>query len=109
MANSPPKRTSPTNNDNDVKAFSLPVKEENSLIIKWQDLEVNVKDEERNSLDIKGHDDVLKDPLNINDNIKEEEKNSLDITWHDDILQDPLSIKDEGEYRIEGKTPLLDV
>ena len=84
-------------------------KEKNSLDIKWQDdilkdplsIKDNVKEEEENSLDIKWQDDNLEDPLSIKDNVKEEERNSLDIKWQDDILKDPLSIKDEGEYIIE--------
>ena len=100
MANSSPKRTSPTN-ANDGKAFARPVEEENSLITMWQDpisIEDNFKEEEENSLDIKWQDDILKDPLSIENNVKEEKENSLDIQWQDDILKDPLSIKYEGEY-----------
>ena len=49
--------------------------------------------EEENTLIIKCQDNILKDPLSIKNNIKEEERNSLDIKWQDDI-QDPLTIKD---------------
>ena len=59
MANSPRKGTGRTNT-NDGKA--QPVEEEKSLISKWQG-------------------DILRDPLSIKDNIKEEERNSLDIKW----------------------------
>ena len=105
MANSPHKRSSLTINY-DGKAFTRPVEEENSLIIKWHDdilrdplsFKDSVKEEEENSLDIKWQDDILDDPLSIKDNVKEEEENSLDIKWQDDILKDPLSIEDEGKY-----------
>ena len=40
--------------------------------------------------------------FSYSDTEMEKEKNSLDIKWQDDILKDPLSIKDEGECIIEG-------
>ena len=73
------------------------------------------KEKERNSLDIKWQDEIVKDPLSIKDNVKKEEEDSVDIKLQDDSIKDnvkeedikwqddiPFSIKDEGECIIEG-------